>query len=129
VRETPKGIFHDAPDLNEVEKDLVRRGYIGYYNYHPALPNAVAVFSKLPVKSVDVAKGRDIPAKEHQGVGEGMASQPASVGSLAQGEKLPLPEEADKVRRRDLPVGSVKDAGPTGSREAGKIKVQNPEDG
>lgn len=128
VKQTPRGIMHEAADLDVVEKDLAKRGYAGYYNYHPAIPNAVAVFTKLPVKSVSVTKGRDIPAKEHQGIGEGMASQPGSIGNLSQVE-LPMPEKADKPHRPDMPVGSQKDAGPTSGRDVGKVKVQHADDG
>ena len=47
VRHTDYGIMHEPVDLDEVEKKIRKRGYHGYKNYHPSIPNAVAVFYPL----------------------------------------------------------------------------------
>jgi hypothetical protein len=45
-RNTDEGRFYEPPDLDDVEHQIRKRGYHGYKNYHPSIPNAVAVFYK-----------------------------------------------------------------------------------
>ncbi len=48
--------------------------------------------------------------------------------SMAKG-KLPLPESQSTHKQIKYPVGQVKDSSPGGSRDVGKIKIQDPESG
>lgn len=58
VRHTPHGTFYDAVDFNEVERHIKRMGYVGYHNYHPQNPNAVALFVRTPIKSAHATTAR-----------------------------------------------------------------------
>lgn len=55
VRHTKHGTFYDAVDLDDIERKIKNLGYVGYHNYHPQIPNAVALFVKTPVKSASPA--------------------------------------------------------------------------
>jgi 8-oxo-dGTP pyrophosphatase MutT (NUDIX family) len=48
-RQTDEGRIYEPADLDEVERKI-RKKYHGYKNYHPTVPNAVAVFYPLDVK-------------------------------------------------------------------------------
>jgi hypothetical protein len=50
-RQTDEGRFYEPANLDEVEQKI-RKKYHGYHNYHPTIPNAVALFYPLPVKPV-----------------------------------------------------------------------------
>lgn len=50
VRHTDDGVIHEPMDLDEIEKKIRKLGFYGYKNYHPSIPNAVAVFYPLDAK-------------------------------------------------------------------------------
>ncbi len=52
VTKTPRGTMVDPPDLDAVERKLIKLGYHGYRGYSSAAPNAVAIFGKVPVKGI-----------------------------------------------------------------------------
>jgi hypothetical protein len=85
--------------------------------------------SAAPPRGPELNKGRDVPAKNHQGIGEGGVAQPGAVGSLSQAEKGPMPEDEAHYHPKNLPVGSQKDAGPTGGRDVGTVKIRHADDG
>jgi hypothetical protein len=102
--QTAHGQIHKTPDLDQVEKKLKRLGYHGYHSYGP--PGAIAYFHDLPVISGEARKAEEM-AKA----------------------KLPLPESKPTHKQIKYPVGAQKDPGPGSGREAGQLKVQDPETG
>ena len=50
VRHTDDGVIHEPMDLDDIEKKIRKLGFYGYKNYHPSIPNAVAVFYPLDAK-------------------------------------------------------------------------------
>jgi 8-oxo-dGTP pyrophosphatase MutT (NUDIX family)/GNAT superfamily N-acetyltransferase len=52
VKQTPQGIMHEPADLDQVERKIRKLGYWGYHNYHPAIPNAVAIFHPLQARQL-----------------------------------------------------------------------------
>ncbi len=52
ITKTPRGTMVDPPDLDAIERKLIKLGYHGYRAYSPNAPNAVAIFGKVPVKPV-----------------------------------------------------------------------------
>lgn len=136
-KQTDDGQIYQVPDLNDVEKDLHRRGFHGYRNYGP--DGALALFHALPVARATVMKMDDMPAlpppegnlksecKHFYGKG-GNKCLRCKEEKIEKG-KLPLPENAPKHVQHQYPVGAVKDSGPGGTRDVGKVKVMHPETG
>jgi hypothetical protein len=94
-KQTKMGQVYNVPDLDTVEKKLVKLGYHGYHNY--GVPSALAYFHSLPVKQVsNVQKA---------------ALDPGKTGR-------------HEVK---YPVGSTKEPGPGGTRDAGEVKIQKPD--
>ena len=40
----------NEPDLDAIERKLIRMGYHGYRGYNASVPNAIAIFGRVPVK-------------------------------------------------------------------------------
>lgn len=51
-RQTNYGIIHEPVDLSAVEKKIRRLGYHGYKSYSENVPDAIALFSRTPVKQI-----------------------------------------------------------------------------
>ncbi len=53
VTKTPRGTMIDPPDLDAIERKLIKLGFHGYKGYSPNAPNAVAIFRKVKVTPVE----------------------------------------------------------------------------
>lgn len=134
--QTNHGQLYQVPDLDDVEHDLHKRGFHGYRNYGP--DGALALFHPLNVRRADIQKMDDMPAqpdvikaecKHFYGNGKKCLRCKAEKGADIDKGELPLPESKPTHKQIKYPVGAVKDSGPEGTRDVGKVKVQHPDDG